>query len=116
METDCVKHSEGWCACRGLRYRDNAQTLCKHFVIAPLGFERREPTCPECLNVLTEKKNKMKTKAEELSHGEIVDEIARACEEMTADQLIELYSQLFAGNNIRSLGDSMYRVEKQTNA
>jgi len=41
-----------WCAVKG-RKKPNAddfsvETRCKHFIVLPLGLEKRQPTCPEC--------------------------------------------------------------------
>ena len=52
----CVKHEDGWCATKrrkSLRYADTVPTLCGYYVHFPLGIERREPTCPECLAILS---------------------------------------------------------------
>lgn len=52
----CVKHRTGWCATRRhnlpMDTVDNQSTLCRHYVTLPWGFERRRPTCPDCLKVL----------------------------------------------------------------
>lgn len=54
----CVQHRGGWCQMwaqskRGVdQHRTEAfrvPTLCRHYVIMPIGFERRRPTCKECL-------------------------------------------------------------------
>lgn len=39
------------------RYRENVKTVCGGYVVAPLGFERREPTCQECLHPHKEKRD-----------------------------------------------------------
>jgi hypothetical protein len=50
----CVRHQDGWCACESepKEGENNVPTLCDHFIWLPGGFEKREPTCPECLKVL----------------------------------------------------------------
>jgi hypothetical protein len=35
-----------------MKYRDSVKTACGYFVIATGGIERREPSCPECLEKL----------------------------------------------------------------
>lgn len=52
----CVQHNEGWCVMRCQHgQRDDsamhAETYCKHFVTLPFGYERRKPTCPDCLGL-----------------------------------------------------------------
>lgn len=51
-----VKHNRGWCASKVDRKWDEASfsiaTLCKHFVILPIGCKQGVPTCEECLKVL----------------------------------------------------------------
>lgn len=48
----CVQHRDGWCATFGGRRPTEAQTTvetrCRHFVILPYGFERRQPDCDDC--------------------------------------------------------------------
>ena len=57
----CVKHKDGWCAVKDGKKPDERETSvpvkCDHFVILPLGMERREPTCPECLKLLKSEKS-----------------------------------------------------------
>jgi pyrimidine deaminase RibD-like protein len=52
----CVKHRDGWCATKsGRRYAEgitNAPTKCKHYVTLPCGYERRVPTCVECIEAM----------------------------------------------------------------
>lgn len=49
----CVRHHLGWCATKnGRQHRDDASsvpTKCDHFVVMPMGSERRVPTCIECI-------------------------------------------------------------------
>ena len=59
----CVRHRDGWCATRRKRLptdnevTDAQPTLCKHYVVAPWGYEFRRPTCPECLAILKAKES-----------------------------------------------------------
>jgi len=52
----CVQHRHGWCACKKNENpgedlnNDVVATLCDHFITFPLGWEKRIPTCPSCLN------------------------------------------------------------------
>ena len=50
----CVKHRDGWCACRGssTKYRDQVRTLCNHCVIFPFGLKYGKPTCKQCLAII----------------------------------------------------------------
>ena len=56
IEVWCVRHRDGWCACEPNRKpketENNIPTKCDHFVFGPMGIEKREPTCPDCLKVL----------------------------------------------------------------
>jgi hypothetical protein len=51
----CVQHNDGWCACAGksIRYRDHVKTKCNHWITLPLGLEFRQPTCTECIEMLS---------------------------------------------------------------
>lgn len=52
----CAKHKEGWCAVVPDRApaegSDGVPTLCEYVVNFPGGYDRREPTCADCLNVI----------------------------------------------------------------
>ena len=51
----CVRHRDGWCATKrkpSMDYSDSIPTKCGHIVVYPWGIEKREPTCPECLEAL----------------------------------------------------------------
>ena len=50
----CVRHRDGWCACESepKEGETNVPTKCDHFIWLPMGFEKREPTCPDCLKAL----------------------------------------------------------------
>ena len=56
MKVWCVRHEDGWCAIEGNQERSaedlHIPTECGYIVTVPFGCERREPTCPECLEVL----------------------------------------------------------------
>lgn len=44
--------AERWCAATNKRPNANrARTWCGYWVTLPCGFERRWPTCPECLAI-----------------------------------------------------------------
>jgi hypothetical protein len=51
---------EGWCAVKGNRQPkesevDRVPTECNHVITFAGRFERRKPTCPECLGALKKK-------------------------------------------------------------
>lgn len=52
-KTWCVQHSTGWCATKnGKRFKDEddvVPTLCKFFIMLPIGMAYRKPTCKDCL-------------------------------------------------------------------
>jgi hypothetical protein len=52
----CVKSRDGWCATKVNRQppegATSVATLCQHFVVLPGGYERREPTCRDCIKVM----------------------------------------------------------------
>jgi len=57
----CVKHRDGWCATKrekSLQYSDSVPTLCDHYVTLPMGIQRREPDCPDCLAKLKQAEKK----------------------------------------------------------
>ena len=49
----CVRHRDGWCACKiDAKPEENSssvETACDHHVALPYGFQKRKPTCPECI-------------------------------------------------------------------
>lgn len=49
----CVQSQDGWCACQTDKEPEdglnNVPTVCGYFVVLPWGFDKRIPTCPECL-------------------------------------------------------------------
>ena len=49
-------HAKQWCAVGDNREPEevefNVHTTCNHYVILPLGIEKRQPTCGECLEKL----------------------------------------------------------------
>ena len=51
----CILHKDGWCAhlvdLEPPAGMENVPTRCNHFVILPLGVEKRVPTCKDCLSV-----------------------------------------------------------------
>jgi hypothetical protein len=54
-----------WCICEDLdassdRHPEAQWTACAYVVIMPIGLERRNPTCPECLALLAEAKEDYK--------------------------------------------------------
>jgi hypothetical protein len=53
----------------------------------------------------------VKSEAQILSHGEVVDHIAEALGGLEGDTMVELYQQYFPDRKITYLGDSVYRVE-----
>ena len=50
----CVQSNVGWCASykKSPKYSDSVKTRCGHWVILPLGLQRRYPDCPECRKLL----------------------------------------------------------------
>lgn len=58
-EPVCVQHREGWCILKDQRrtaYKDDMRTKCGNVVIYPLGIERRESNCEECLKAYATRK------------------------------------------------------------
>ncbi len=49
----CVEHRQGWCAVESKAKLSevsvNVPTRCGMFVTLPYGFQKRLPTCKECL-------------------------------------------------------------------
>ena len=57
----CAKHNDGWCATDLDEMPEdnlNTPTVCGMYVWIPLDMRRRRPTCPECLEILKERKTK----------------------------------------------------------
>lgn len=54
----CVQHKDGWClTLMGIKFPEstwNVETKCGHFVVLPIGCEKRKPTCAECLAAVGE--------------------------------------------------------------
>jgi hypothetical protein len=50
----CVKHRDGWCACKvnakPAEDSISVETACDHYVTLPYGFQKRKPTCPDCIS------------------------------------------------------------------
>lgn len=55
----CVKSREGWCAVKDGRRPPEAvacvPTKCEHYVILPVGIDRRVPTCRPCADIIEER-------------------------------------------------------------
>ena len=53
----CVRHRDGWCACKINRDPGESawmvETLCDHFIALPYASSTRQPTCVDCLGVLS---------------------------------------------------------------
>lgn len=49
-----------WCAVSQSVYTDQPATACGNVVVLPCGFEKRKPTCPECVSKLAAKKSRTK--------------------------------------------------------
>lgn len=53
----CVRSKDRWCASKSNRQHAaeavNIATACGYFIVLPLGCERRQPSCAECVAALT---------------------------------------------------------------
>lgn len=51
-----------WCVAKrqpkNIGYSESIKTKCDHYIIATVGLERRDPTCPECQKALKQEASK----------------------------------------------------------
>lgn len=102
----CVRHRDGWCATsRKTPPQDsvvNQKTVCKHYVVLPLGIKWGRPTCTECIVVLTKAKESTATDTQQLKAkiaalvAKFDKEYSQFCDVNVALDFIERMRQLSA--------------------